>query len=171
MNKHHTECLKFAARLIEALLEAGEKSTRKSATGVRTTKLREVAGVTNEMARRYTLGTAWPDNEKMAKIARWLRVRQEWLRYGEGPKKPDIATEPDSAYVVNTHQGIDKDLLIEILILIDNIRIMHRLDITPSEKAEVTAATYEAALSKGLKSGEIMRSVEEGINLVKSRSA
>lgn len=88
MRNEQTECKKFAARLIEAMLENGQQSQRKSATGVTTLKLKDVAKVTNEMARRYTLGQAWPDNEKMPKIARWLGVREAWLRYGEGEKYP-----------------------------------------------------------------------------------
>lgn len=87
MKTPQTECEKFAARLIEAMLDNGQQSQRKSATGVTTIELKKVAGVTNEMARRYTLGQAWPDNEKMAKIARWLKVREAWLRYNEGPKR------------------------------------------------------------------------------------
>jgi transcriptional regulator with XRE-family HTH domain len=40
--------------------------------------------VTYEMARRYTLGTAKPRDEKMAKIANWLGVAPAWLDYGHG---------------------------------------------------------------------------------------
>ena len=86
MKTSQPECKKFAARLIEAMLEAGQHSQRKSKTGVTTLHLREVAKVTNEMARRYTLGQAWPDNEKMVRIANWLGVRRSWLQYNEGPK-------------------------------------------------------------------------------------
>lgn len=92
MTTSDTECAKFAKRLITAMLDAGQESVRKSETGVTTATLREVAGVTNEMARRYTLGKAWPEHEKLVKIAKWLGVREGWLRYGELPMKPGANT-------------------------------------------------------------------------------
>lgn len=102
MKTSQPECEKFANRLIEAMLEAGQHSQRKSKTGVTTLQLRKVAKVTNEMARRYTLGLAWPDNEKMARIARWLGVRRSWLQYNEGPKRLNSASyisESDGIYI------------------------------------------------------------------------
>lgn len=88
MKTPQPECKKFSERLIEAMLDSGQASLRSSKTGVTTLELRKVAGVTNEMARRYTLGLAWPDNEKMALISSWLGVRRAWLQYNEGPKHP-----------------------------------------------------------------------------------
>ncbi|MBZ7697041.1 hypothetical protein FML24_27565 [Klebsiella oxytoca] len=42
-----------------------------------------IAGqVTYEMARRYTLGTAKPRDEKLIRIAEWLNVPPAWLDYG-----------------------------------------------------------------------------------------
>lgn len=171
MKKHQTESKKFAARLIEAMLDIGQSSTRKSATGVTTSNLKVVAGVTNEMARRYTLGTAWPDNEKMAKIAKWLNVRQEWLRYGEGPKSAEAVQEAIGLYSVPAEPTIDKELLAEIIILLENIKTLHQLDITTRENAEIIADTYEYVLKKGLRSGDIMGAVEKRLELIKGRTA
>ncbi|MEB4676057.1 helix-turn-helix domain-containing protein [Enterobacteriaceae bacterium G50] len=44
--------------------------------------LSQACGVTYEMARRYTLGTAKPRPEKLERIAHWLKVEPSWLEYG-----------------------------------------------------------------------------------------
>lgn len=44
--------------------------------------LAAACGVTYEMARRYTLGTAKPRGDKLEKIADWLGVGEAWLDYG-----------------------------------------------------------------------------------------
>lgn len=44
--------------------------------------LKNVSKVTYEMARRYTLGTAKPRDQKMIKIANWLSVSPAYLDYG-----------------------------------------------------------------------------------------
>lgn len=44
--------------------------------------------VTYEMARRYTLGTAKPRDEKLSRIAEWLGVEPSWLDYGESTTDP-----------------------------------------------------------------------------------
>ena len=101
MKTNQPACETISAILTEAMLEAGQHSQRKSKTGVTTLHLRKVARVTNEMARRYTLGLAWPDNEKMVRIARWLGVRRSWLQYNEGPKRLNSAgyiNESDGTY-------------------------------------------------------------------------
>lgn len=46
--------------------------------------LSQACEVTYEMARRYTLGTAKPRDEKLSKIAHWLGVEPAWLDYGRG---------------------------------------------------------------------------------------
>ncbi|MFS1539350.1 MAG: helix-turn-helix domain-containing protein [Candidatus Phlomobacter fragariae] len=45
-------------------------------------ELSQISGVTYEMARRYTLGSAKPRDEKMIKIANLLGVSAAWLDYG-----------------------------------------------------------------------------------------
>lgn len=50
--------------------------------------LSQACDVTYEMARRYTLGTAKPRDEKLQKIADWLNVQAAWLDYGEGESAP-----------------------------------------------------------------------------------
>jgi transcriptional regulator with XRE-family HTH domain len=67
-NKHHA----FAARLTDEMSKKGLSVKDLSAS----------AGVTYEMARRYTLGTAKPRDEKLERIARLLGVQPAWLEYG-----------------------------------------------------------------------------------------
>lgn len=52
-------------------------------------------GVTYEMARRYTLGTAKPRDEKLGRIAELLGVEPVWLEYGQLMEKGiEPAEEP-----------------------------------------------------------------------------
>ncbi|MCT2385135.1 XRE family transcriptional regulator [Erwinia pyrifoliae] len=56
------------------------KSLQRHELGVR--ELSELSGVSYEMARRYTLGTAKPRDEKMIRIAERLSVSPAYLDYG-----------------------------------------------------------------------------------------
>lgn len=73
-NKHQD----FANRLTEEM-----RRQRRSVKD-----LSQACDVTYEMARRYTLGTAKPRDEKLQKIADWLNVQAAWLDYGEGESAP-----------------------------------------------------------------------------------
>lgn len=77
----------FSARLREAMLDEGHVARRGAASGVDVQSLKVVAGVTAEMARRYTIGEALPDPDRMVKIADWLGVRLPWLRDGTEPRR------------------------------------------------------------------------------------
>lgn len=97
----------FAARLVEAMLEAGFRSARNAKSGVDVGPLAKASKVTREMARRYTEGTAIPDANKMAVIADWLNVRVAWLRDGEGAMRnaAHTARQDSAAY------GVGEDAL------------------------------------------------------------
>ncbi len=56
------------------------KSLQRHGLGVR--ELSELSGVSYEMARRYTLGSAKPRDEKMIRIAERLSVHPAYLDYG-----------------------------------------------------------------------------------------
>lgn len=72
-------------------------------------QLSHAGQVTYEMARRYTLGTAKPRDEKLIRIAEWLNVPPAWLDYGavenvaesnivledSNPSHPDKADETE----------------------------------------------------------------------------
>ncbi|MDU1061653.1 MAG: hypothetical protein E7A34_00250 [Leclercia adecarboxylata] len=51
--------------------------------------LSQACDVTYEMARRYTLGTAKPRDEKIERIAKWLDVEPSWLEYGDSSMKSE----------------------------------------------------------------------------------
>lgn len=63
----------FAARLTQAMREAG----------LSVTDIKNGVGVTYEMARRYTLGTAKPRDEKLKALAQLLGKTSAWLAYGD----------------------------------------------------------------------------------------
>ncbi len=52
--------------------------------GVDVNALKDISGVSYEMARRYTLGTAKPRDEKLEKIAGFFGVTMPYLDYGVG---------------------------------------------------------------------------------------
>ena len=74
----------FSARLVEAMKLRGHKAKRNSVSGVDVAQLKVIAKVSHEMARRYTIGMAMPEPDKLARIAKWLDVRRAWLRDDEG---------------------------------------------------------------------------------------
>lgn len=159
MKTSQPECQKFAARLIEAMLESGQKSQRKSQTGVTTLALREIAGVTNEMARRYTLGLAWPDNEKMAKIARWLGVRQAWLQYGESPKKlAQNINETVSLYNTDQLSALNVrqiELLQQCLSYALKLNADQNLQLGPDAQGKIAAVFFNHCLSQNIYPSDI----------------
>lgn len=72
--------------------------------------LSKACEVTYEMARRYTLGTAKPRGEKIARIAQWLGVEPSWLEYGttsETGELPITLIEPGEQKVEEELSGID----------------------------------------------------------------
>src|SRR6476620_6840684 len=73
---------KFSKRLTTLLQDKGYISNRSKA-GIEITQLAKVAGVSYQMARKYTLGMALPDYHIIPKIAKWLDVSPSWLMFGE----------------------------------------------------------------------------------------
>lgn len=72
----------FAKRLTALLQQQGHISNR-AKTGVEIMQLAKIAGVSYQMARKYTLGIALPDYHVIPKIASWLNVSPSWLLFGE----------------------------------------------------------------------------------------
>ena len=58
-------------------------------------QLSHAGQVTYEMARRYTLGTAKPRDEKLIRIAEWLNVPPAWLDYGAVENGGEISNTPE----------------------------------------------------------------------------
>lgn len=64
---------------------ASRLKTEMARKGFKVKDLSQACDVTYEMARRYTLGTAKPREDKLAKISDWLGVEPAWLEYGAQP--------------------------------------------------------------------------------------
>lgn len=82
-NKHQD----FAARLNLAMSKKNLSVKQLSLAGQ----------VTYEMARRYTLGTAKPRDEKLIRIAEWLNVPPAWLDYGALENSEETGDDSESA--------------------------------------------------------------------------
>lgn len=63
--------------------------------------LSQVAGVSYEMARRYTLGTATPRDDKLELIAKFLKTTPSHLKYGE---QESFTTTASEANTLNINQ-------------------------------------------------------------------
>ena len=86
MLEQRTQLLRsFSKRLTEILVAKGYASQREDAT-VRVKELSIAADCSYQMARKYVLGTAFPDYGSVQKIASWLNVSPGWLLFGEGEK-------------------------------------------------------------------------------------
>lgn len=170
MKTPQPECLKFAERLIEAMLDKGQHSQRKSATGVTTLELKKVADVTSEMARRYTLGLAWPENERMAKIARWLDVREAWLRYGELPKTNNGEIQESKSadiYVIDEPEAFLNPQRIALLqdcmtYVVDTKNLMG-FSISERAVAKAAAGYFNHCIKRGITPSEISEDVRDAV--------
>lgn len=81
------------------MIDAGHRSARNAQGGVAVAPLAKAAKTTREMARRYALGKAIPDTNRIDAIANWLGVRVAWLRDGEGESRAaPVARQPASVY-------------------------------------------------------------------------
>jgi hypothetical protein len=49
------------------------------------------AAVSLHGARKWLIGTAFPTQERLHVLARWLNVSPQWLRYGEGESDDGVA--------------------------------------------------------------------------------
>jgi phage repressor protein C with HTH and peptisase S24 domain len=88
----------FSDRLREAL-----KHARKSGRG-EGAWLSKTAGVTPKAASKWLNGEARPSHEKVVKVANALRVREDWLLYGRGPRMDEYPsmTEPTNMEITET---------------------------------------------------------------------
>src|SRR5690606_29408480 len=80
----------FVRRLKEALAQAGIAEWGAGA------RLAEIAGTTPKATSKWLNGEAMPGRKNMLAVAEALRVRVEWLQYGEGPMRPGEIREHES---------------------------------------------------------------------------
>ncbi|MCV6612420.1 MAG: hypothetical protein OIF55_16785 [Amphritea sp.] len=79
--------------------------------------------------------------------------------------------EPAGEYRKAIAKGsLEKNLLAEVITLVENIKTMHQLDISSRDKAEAIVDAYEYIVAKGLKSGEIMGPVQDHLMAVTDRT-
>lgn len=74
----------FAARLNEALDDLKIPNKDKG----RQTRAGKLFGVSQKGVRKWLEGEGLPKTNRIAKMATLLGVRQEWLLFGLGPKRP-----------------------------------------------------------------------------------
>lgn len=79
-DRRHNLLLMVEEAKYKDFAERLNKSLQEKDLGVK--ELSEFSGVSYEMARRYTLGTAKPRDEKMLRIAERLKVSPAYLDYG-----------------------------------------------------------------------------------------
>lgn len=68
-------------------------------------QLSHAGQVTYEMARRYTLGTAKPRDEKLMRIAEWLSVPPAWLDYGAVENSAESNAAPETVTLTQPEKG------------------------------------------------------------------
>lgn len=89
------ERLGFCERLAGALAAAGCKPTPTMLAREFNIRAQE-ASVTVHGARKWLMGEAFPTQERVHLLARWLNVSPLWLRFGEGPCEPVLAEDDSS---------------------------------------------------------------------------
>lgn len=78
---------RFSKRLLDLMEQRGKLTTRGTARGPDVRGLKNAAGVTREMVRRYLNGSAMPRPDHLRRIAEWLEVDAIWLRDGVGSQQ------------------------------------------------------------------------------------
>lgn len=87
-----TSRTQFRDRLAEALQNAGVPL---SPTAVaREYNLRsDGANVSTHAVRKWLVGEAYPTQERLLNLAKWLAVSPQWLRFGDGANDREQSTE------------------------------------------------------------------------------
>lgn len=77
-----TELEEFAARVSQ---ERREKAARER-RDITQRDVADAVGTTNASVSRWEAGQNWPDDDALAKLAKYFGVTRAWLRYGEEPR-------------------------------------------------------------------------------------
>lgn len=110
----HDERINFADRLRTSLLDACQPV--EPSAFMRAYNLRaDGATVTSHAARKWLRGEAFPTQEKILIIARWLNVHASWLRFGDAEKRNYGAGPPPP---------LDESWSNENLVLMHDIRAL-----------------------------------------------
>jgi hypothetical protein len=90
---------KFSIRLKEALKEAGV-AHESPAVLVRAFNRRYPGkAVSYYTARKWLIGETIPSQDKLRTLTQWLRVSNNWLRFGDGEKSPAQPAQNQSALI------------------------------------------------------------------------
>ncbi|WP_426197605.1 hypothetical protein [Massilia sp. DWR3-1-1] len=93
----------FSKRLCIALLRA-ECSVSPTVFAQEFNLRTDGFAITSHAARKWLRGEAFPTQDKLVVLSRWLALSPQWLRYGE-----ECATESD--YAANDPMGLPRDHL------------------------------------------------------------
>lgn len=104
----------FSQRLTSLLQREGYISNRISKTGIEINHLAKAAGVSYQMARKYSLGLALPDYHIIPKIAKWLNVSPGWLLFGETEQ---YTTDQISPPLIAIETALLKHILLKCSVL------------------------------------------------------
>ncbi|MBA2733356.1 MAG: hypothetical protein H0U54_10745 [Acidobacteria bacterium] len=109
----HDERVQFCRRLTASLISAGFQPSA-SALVKEFNPRADGAAVTVHGARKWLTGEAFPTQERLHILARWLNVSAQWLRYGDGVKDARTAANDgtqlslDEVRLINEFRRLDE---------------------------------------------------------------
>lgn len=122
--------MEFSIRLKRAIVTAGYEP--KPTTFARAFNIHaNGASVTIHGARKWLIGEAYPTQERLLVLARWLGVTPEWLRYGMATSNSSTATSeayrvlPKEISMLNDFRHLDEKSQAVIRDLISSL-LKHR---------------------------------------------
>lgn len=122
----------FSERLKQALKDAGEKSESPAALARAFNRRYPGKPVSEYAARKWLLGEAIPNQDKLRVLAQWLRVTNDWLRFGDGA--------PASLPIVRDElPGLDYELMRSIASLSEEHQKVMREMVAALKRAEKLA--------------------------------
>lgn len=100
----NSECQKFSKRLNEVLTDAGFPEPDED----RTAAVANLLKVPSEQVAKWLAGESYPKTNKLVKLAKYVRVRSNWLLSGIGGKQLDANEE--EAYISQIKSQLDDEL-------------------------------------------------------------
>jgi hypothetical protein len=147
----------FAKRLNKALDEAGVAPKHQG----RQTETAKLFGVTQGSSRKWLVGDAYPDVQKIREIANKLKVRVEWLLYGDGPMRK---TGVDVSNISITPE-IDDVLLESIIVMVEETLAKEkRQDVSAKTRARLICGAYRN--SRNADTASLNNAISIAINML-----
>lgn len=120
---------RFSRRLKEALLRAGEVCDSPAALARAFNRRYPGKPVSDYAARKWLQGEAIPGQDKLRVLAQWLKVTNDWLRFGEG-------IQPDAYVACEASPMLDYELMRAIAGLSDEHQTVVRELVAALRRAE-----------------------------------